>query len=56
MAKNQNVTTEELLEAFSVVHAMTVTTEQCGKHDSTIIEELCFLSGACRRVINGASF
>jgi hypothetical protein len=55
MATNQHATAEEMLEVvFSVVGAATVATQWRGKHASTT-EELCFLRGPCRRVINGTS-
>jgi hypothetical protein len=56
MATNQHATAEELLEAvFSVVGAANVATQWRSRHASTSIEELCFLRGPCRRVINATS-
>jgi hypothetical protein len=55
-ATSQQATTQELLEAVSsVVRAANVATQPCGKHASITIEELCFLRGPCRWVINGVS-
>jgi hypothetical protein len=42
-------------ELFFVVCATTVAMQHHGKHTSTTLEELRFLCGLCRRVINGTN-
>jgi hypothetical protein len=47
---------------FSVVRAVVVATQRCGKHTSTAtspeatMEELCFLRGPCREGISETRF